>query len=153
MSVIVQLVVGKLELVEADHLLHPLGALGGGVGVHVDAGRRVGVRLPRHHPARGVEGVPIPLVITGHEVHDEHVVLHGIEAVEPHLEGGEHPAAGLCHDHLRAQLVELPPQRLHLQLHLRRAQFRVRRQILLGRIVFVQTSCSAINQYAIQLIN
>ena len=28
MAIVVQLVVGELELVEGDHLLHPLGALG-----------------------------------------------------------------------------------------------------------------------------
>ena len=59
---------------------------------------------------------PITFIIYGDKVHDEHVVLHGVEAEEPHLEGGEHSAAGLGHDHLRAELVELLPQRLHLQL-------------------------------------
>ncbi len=45
MSVVVQLVVGELELVEGDDLLHPVGAAGGGVGVHVDpAGTREGER-------------------------------------------------------------------------------------------------------------
>ena len=35
-SVVVQLVVCELELVEGDDLLHPVGAAGGGVGVDVD---------------------------------------------------------------------------------------------------------------------
>ena len=56
--VLVQLVVGQLELVEGDHLLHPLRPLGGRVGVHVDPGRRVGVSLARHHPAARVECIP-----------------------------------------------------------------------------------------------
>ena len=56
--VLVQLVVGQLELVEGDHLLHPLRPLGGRVWVHVDPGRRVGVGLARHHPAARVECIP-----------------------------------------------------------------------------------------------
>ena len=43
MAVFIQLIVGELELVEGDDLFHPLSALGGGVWVHVDAGRGVGV--------------------------------------------------------------------------------------------------------------
>ena len=58
MAVLIQLIVGELELVEGDDLLHPLGALGGGVRVDVDAGRGVGVSLARHHPAARVECVP-----------------------------------------------------------------------------------------------
>lgn len=54
MSVVIQLVVGELELVEGEHLLHPLSAFRRGVGVDVDAWGRVGVRLPRHNP-RGAE--------------------------------------------------------------------------------------------------
>ena len=38
MAVVVQLVVGEFELVEGDDLLHPLGSLGGAVGVDVDPG-------------------------------------------------------------------------------------------------------------------
>ena len=49
-SVVVQLVVGELELVERCDLLHPLRPLGGGVWVDVDARGRVGVRLARHDP-------------------------------------------------------------------------------------------------------
>ena len=56
--VLVQLVVGQLELVEGDHLLHPLRPLGGRVWVHVDPGRGVGVGLARHHPAARVECIP-----------------------------------------------------------------------------------------------
>ena len=33
MAVIVQLVIGQLELVEADNLLHPVGAAGGRIRV------------------------------------------------------------------------------------------------------------------------
>ena len=59
MSVLVQLIVGEFELIEGDDLLHPLGPLGGGVGVDVDPGRRVGVCLAGHHPAGGVECISI----------------------------------------------------------------------------------------------
>ena len=39
-----------------------------------------------------------------------------------HLVGGEHPAAGLGHDHLGAELMELLPEGLHLQVHLHQLQ-------------------------------
>ena len=59
MAVVVQLVVGELELVKGDHLLHPLGAFSGTVGVDVDPGGRVGVGLSSHHPAAGVECISV----------------------------------------------------------------------------------------------
>ena len=55
MAVVVELIVGELELVEGDHLLHPLGALGGTVGMDVDPRGGVWVRLAGHHPVGGVE--------------------------------------------------------------------------------------------------
>lgn len=33
---------------------------------------------------------PVALVVHGHEVHEEHVVSHGVHAEQLHLEGGEH---------------------------------------------------------------
>ena len=70
MAVLIQLIVGELELVEGDDLLHPLGALGGGVWVDVDAGRGVGVSLARHHPAARVECVPGGDMWSGHVTYD-----------------------------------------------------------------------------------
>lgn len=43
-------VVGELELVERDDLLHPLLARGRAVRVDVHALGHLGVRLARHHP-------------------------------------------------------------------------------------------------------
>ena len=59
MAVLIQLIVGELELVEGDHLLHPLGPLGRGVWVDVDPRGRVGVSLACHHPAGGVECISV----------------------------------------------------------------------------------------------
>ena len=39
MSIVVKLVIGELEFIEADDLLHPVGAAGGGVGMNVDPGK------------------------------------------------------------------------------------------------------------------
>ena len=55
MAVLVQLIVGEFELVEGDHLLHPLGSFRGGVGVDMDARGGVGVGLSSHDPAGSVE--------------------------------------------------------------------------------------------------
>ena len=51
-------VVGQLELVEADHFLHPLLSGGRAVGVDVHALRHLWVRLARNDPAAVVELVP-----------------------------------------------------------------------------------------------
>ena len=59
---------------------------------------------------------PVSLVVHWDEVHDEHVVLHRVQAEQPHLEGGEHSATGLGHNHLRPELIELLPERLHLKV-------------------------------------
>ena len=91
MSVVVEQVVGELEFVERDDLLHPLRALGRRVGVDVDAAGHVRVGLAGDHPARRVERVAIALVVDRHEVHHQHVVGHRVEAVQAHLERREHP--------------------------------------------------------------
>jgi hypothetical protein len=44
-SVVVELMVGQLELVEADHLLHPLCAASRGVGMKVNPGANVTVTI------------------------------------------------------------------------------------------------------------
>ena len=93
MPVVVQEVVGELELVEADDLLHPLGAFGGGIRMDVDPTRHVGVRLARHHPGGRVEGVPVALVVHRHEVHHDHVVRQRVQPEQANLERGEHATA------------------------------------------------------------
>lgn len=50
MSVLVQRVVGQLELQEGDGLLHPVAAAGRRIGVDVRPAGRLRLRLPRHLP-------------------------------------------------------------------------------------------------------
>lgn len=64
-----------------------------------------------------MEGVAIPLVVHRHKVHHADVGGVWVEASDPHLEGGEHPAARLGDDHLGALGMELIPERLRLQDH------------------------------------
>ena len=45
MSIVIEQVIGELELVKLYDLLGPAGAARGGVGVHVDAARHVRVGL------------------------------------------------------------------------------------------------------------
>ena len=59
MAVLVQLIVGELQFIEGDDLFHPLSSLSRGVGVDVDPGWGVGVRLARHHPTGGVECISV----------------------------------------------------------------------------------------------
>ena len=81
MPVVVHQIIGKLQFIKGHDLLHPLGSLGGGVGVDMDPPRHVGIRLSRHHPARAVEGVAVTFVVTGDKVHHHHVVRAGVKAV------------------------------------------------------------------------
>lgn len=58
MAVIVQQVVGQLELIEGDDLLHPLRPFGWRVRVVVHPAGRGGVGLAGHEPGGAVEGIP-----------------------------------------------------------------------------------------------
>ena len=59
MSLIVHLVVGELDAVEADDLTHPRLPRARRVRVHVEPGRDAGVvRVSSHHPLRAVVHVP-----------------------------------------------------------------------------------------------
>lgn len=51
MAIVIQLVVGELQLVEGNQLTHPVGARRRGIRVHVDARWRHWVCLACHHPA------------------------------------------------------------------------------------------------------
>lgn len=58
MSLVVQLVVGEFEFVEADHLSRPGVSGGQGVGVDVRPRRDRGVGVACHHPLRAVVHIP-----------------------------------------------------------------------------------------------
>ena len=55
-AMLVREVVGELELVEGDNLLHPLLPAGRTVRVDVHPLRHLGVRLPRHDPPTKIKG-------------------------------------------------------------------------------------------------
>ena len=93
MSVIIHLMVGQLQLVETNNLLHPVCASGRRIWVNMDPGRRGRVCLPGHDPVGGVEGITVALVVHGGEVHHQHVVLQGVHPVQADLVGREHPPA------------------------------------------------------------
>ncbi len=95
MPIIIELIVGELELVEGHDLFHPGGAFRRRIRMDVYSRRRIRVRLARHHPAARVEGVAVPLVVHRDKVHDQHVVLHGVQAEQADLVGGKHPSARL----------------------------------------------------------
>ena len=115
MSVVVQEVVGELELVEADDLLHPLSAFSWGIRVDVDPTRHVGVRLARHHPGGRVEGVAVALVVHRHEVHHDHVVRQGVQPEQAYLERGEHATAHRQWKHVKLETAHR--QWKHVSLH------------------------------------
>lgn len=140
MSIFVQLVIGELQFVKGHDLLHPIGADGWRVGMHMNPGRGNGIRLASHHPAGAVanwsasfssnsmwpwlfninllvKGVAIAFVIHGHKVHHANVGGMWIQTTDPHLKRGKHASARLGDDHFGALGMELIPQRLRLQHH------------------------------------
>lgn len=74
MSIVVQLIIGELELVEGDRLFHPVRSAGGAIGVHVYPWRRDRVGSACHNPGAAVESVPVPFVIAGYKVHHQEVL-------------------------------------------------------------------------------
>ena len=112
MSLLVHGVVGELDLLEGDVVLHPLGAGGRRVRVDVDARRPLRFSLARTDPAgREAEA----RVVVQRQVH-QHVVLGvGVQSAQLHLQRREHAPAQFGDDHLGAQPVEFVPQLAVLQ--------------------------------------
>ena len=81
-------VIGQLELVEGDNLLHPLLPGGGTVRVDVHPLGHLGVRLPGYNPPAVVELVAE--VVRGHNVQKEDVLGLGVEARQSELHLREH---------------------------------------------------------------
>lgn len=88
MAVLVGYVVGDLELVERDDLLHPLLPSGGRVGVDVHPLGHLRVGLSRHHPPAVVELVAA--VVGRHDVHQQDVLGLLVQAAHTHLVRREH---------------------------------------------------------------
>lgn len=88
MSILVQIVVGQFQLVEAHWLLHPVGAGGRGVGVDVEAPGHVWFRFSGDHPLWVV--VLVATVVHGHNVNQEDVLRVGVQALQIHFQGGKH---------------------------------------------------------------
>lgn len=60
MPILIQLIVGQLQLVEGHNLLHPIGARRWRIRMHMYPRWRYRVRLARHHPARAAEETETP---------------------------------------------------------------------------------------------
>lgn len=94
-SVVVELIVRQLELVEGDGLLHPVRPTRRTIRVHVDPGRRHGIGATRHDPGAAVKRVSIPLIVARDEVHHHQILRTGVQAEQPALsrnqtEGARH---------------------------------------------------------------
>ena len=91
LAVLVQLVVGQLDLLEGDDLLPQLLPRVGRVGVLVEPVGRGRVGLARHQPGGPVVGVAVPLVVAGHNVEEDPVLSVGPEVLKAASDSGEHP--------------------------------------------------------------
>ena len=92
MQLLVQLVVGELELVEVDDHVGPVGAQSRRVGMDVEPGRRA-LFFKTLHP-RGVL-VLVAVLIHWHHVHEENVVCVWVQIKELDLDGRKHPPVGV----------------------------------------------------------
>ncbi len=93
LAILIQLVVGQLDLLEGDDLLPQLlpGVGRVRVGVQPPGWRRI--RLARHQPRGAVVGVAVALVVARHNVQDDVVLEVRIQVDEAGPDGGEHPPA------------------------------------------------------------
>lgn len=76
------------------------------------------IRFAGLQPAATVIGVSVPLVVDRHDVHQYCVTALGFEPGEGYPARREHSSAGLRDDHLRAEVVELVPEILGLEVAL-----------------------------------
>ena len=114
---VVGFIVCDLDFFKCDHLFSQLLRSEGGVRVTVESVRRSGVCLAGHQPGGAVVGVPVPLVVTGHDVQQDEVLAPGlqVDVGEAAADGGEHPPARPGDDHLSPELTELVPEILVVQ--------------------------------------
>ena len=87
MALLVQLVVSEFQFVEIDDNGGPVGAQGRGVGVYVQTSRRT-LFLKTADPA---STVLVAVLVDWRHVHQQDVGDIGLEVVELHLDGREHP--------------------------------------------------------------
>lgn len=90
MSIFVQHIVGQLQFLKGHRLFLELLTGEGWVGVHVEACGKGRVGFSRHQPGRAVVGVPVPLVVHGNNVHQDHVAPLRINSGERDTKSREH---------------------------------------------------------------
>lgn len=89
MALTVQLVVGKLQLVEGDHMVHPVRSQCGGLRVNVEPGVSTGL-LKTLHPLRVL--ILVAMLIDGNKIHQQHIERIWVEIMQFHFQCGEHPS-------------------------------------------------------------
>ena len=90
MSVLVEIVVGEFNFLEGDVVFHPLGARHRGVGVDVQLGLELRLRLASHRPL--VARVLVSAIISQNHVQEDKVLPFGIQTFHADLQGGKHPS-------------------------------------------------------------
>ena len=78
MSILIQIIVGQLDFLEGDVVLHPLCPGGGGLRVNVEPAGHLWLRLPRHLP---LGASPFVAGVVGEaKVQKNHILLPRIQA-------------------------------------------------------------------------
>ena len=88
MALLVQLVIGQLELVEVDDGVHPVCASIGGVGMDVEPGGGA-LLLKAPHPGRVL--VLVAVLVHRRHVHQQDVGGVWVQIVQLHFQWWEHP--------------------------------------------------------------
>lgn len=88
MSVLVQVVVGQLQLVEGYGLFHPVRTRGRGIRVDVEPAWHVRFSFAGDYPVRVV--VFVAAVVDGYDIHQQDVLGVRVKTIERHFDGWEH---------------------------------------------------------------
>ena len=96
LAVLVQLVVGQLDLLKGDDLLPQLLACVRRVRVVVEPVGRGWVGLARHQPRGPVVGIAVPLVVAGHNVEEDPVLSVRPQIGKAASDSGKHPPGKGC---------------------------------------------------------
>lgn len=107
MTLLVQGIVGKLEFVERYRLVHPVLASGRRLWMNKHSSKHMGLCLPTGLPPAAIPFVSV--IVHGGDVHDQDVLLAGIQTCNPVSAVWEHAPPLLCQNHLCVAMVEFIP--------------------------------------------
>lgn len=112
-TLLVQGIVGKFKFVEGHWLMHPELASGRGFWMNKHSPQNMWFCPPTGLPPTAIPFVSV--IVHGGYVHDQDVLLTGIQPCNPVSTIRKHSPALLCQDHLCVAVVEFVPHAVVFQ--------------------------------------